>query len=383
MALSFRTLLAIAAISTMPLAAGCSLLTSSGAPSAATARLDAAVSGGHGLPSSPAKARVTLAETGSTLLYNLFGAWASAYHHQFASVTIKTAPTGSGTGIADASAGTADLGASDAFLSSGNLVQNPDLLNIPLAISAQQVNYNLPHVPASTHVRLDGSVLAQMYTGAIRNWDDPAIKALNPGLSLPDLPVRPLHRGEPTGSGDTFLFSSYLSTSDPDWNASIGYGVTVAWPKIPGALAEEANSGMVDGCKATPGCVAYIGISYLSQALDDGLGEAELKNTSGQFLLPTSASLDAAVRTFVSATPPNETISMVSGPAPNGYPIVNYEYAIVAMHQRSAVKARDLKAFLAWAITKGNAADFLDQVRFEPLPGPIVELAEDQIARIR
>jgi phosphate transport system substrate-binding protein len=192
--------------------------------------------------------------------------------------------------------------------------------------------------------------------------------------------VVPLHRAE--SSGDTFLFSSYLSTGDPGWNASIGYGTTVAWPAAPGARSESQNSGMVTGCEATVGCVAYIGISYLSLALAGGLGEAELENAAGQFLQPTGASMRAAVASFVSAIPANETISMVKGPAPDGYPIVNFEYAIVAANQPTATKARDIKAFLHWAITTGNSARYLDQVQFQPLPGPVVSLADAQIARI-
>lgn len=368
MAHRYRTLLAV--VSTLVLVAGCGSVTNSGVTNG-TIR----VSAGSG--------NIKLAETGSTLLYPLFGAWDNAYHRQFGNVTITRAATGSGTGIADASAGKADLGASDAFLSSGNLVQNPHLLNIPLAISAQQVNYNLPKVPPSEHVKLTGAVLAQMYEGTITNWDDPAIKGLNPGVSLPDLPVRPLHRGEPTGSGDTFLFTSFLSTNDPAWNTSIGYGTTVAWPRVSGALPEEGNGGMVSGCESTPGCVAYIGISYLTPALNGGLGEAELRNASGQYLLPDAASLKAAVASFVPATPANETISMVNGPARDGYPIVNFEYAIVADDQPSAAKARAVRAFLHWAITTGNAARFLGPVQFAPLPPQVVSLADDQIARIR
>jgi phosphate transport system substrate-binding protein len=314
------------------------------------------------------------------LLYPLFGAWAKAYHQQFSNITITTAGTGSGTGIADASAGKAAIGASDAFLSSGNLVQNPGLLNIPLAISAQQINYNLPTLPASKHVQLDGTVLAQIYEGAITNWRAPQIAALNPGLSLPNLKIVPLHRAE--SSGDTFLFSSYLSTNSPAWNTAIGYGTTIAWPHAPGAKAETGNSGMVAGCSATPGCIAYIGISYLRQALAANLGEAKLENASGAFLLPDGPSLLAAVASFVPSTPPNETISMVNGPARNGYPIVNFEYAIVARHQPDAARARDLQAFLHWAITTGNAGQFLREVNFEPLPAPIVTLADDQIASI-
>jgi len=333
------------------------------------------------VPATPGPGRVALVETGSTLLFPLLSAWASVYHQQFSQVTISTAGTGSGAGIEAASDGAADIGASDAFLSSGNLVTHPDLLNIPLAISAQQVNYNVPGLRPGVHVRLNGAVLAGMFQGLIRTWNSPAIAALNPGVSLPATRVVPLHRAE--SSGDTFLFSSYLATNDAAWNSAIGYGTTVAWPTVPGALAEKGNSGMVAGCKATPGCVAYVGISYLSKALSTGLGEARLANAAGQYELPTPATLTAAAASFVSLLPPNETISMINGPAPAGYPIVNYEYAIVTARQPTAAKARDVQAFLHWAITTGNSARFLDQVRFQPLPAAVVSLADAQIEKIR
>jgi phosphate transport system substrate-binding protein len=376
----FRALLAMAAVLTAALTAGC---TGSGQQSIAPAASPAegAAPGPGAIPANPGSARVTLSETGSTLLLPLFGSWGPAYHQAFPNISITSAGTGSATGIADAADGTADLGASDAYLSSGTLVQSPNLLNIPLAVSAQQVNYNLPGLRPGVHLRLSGTVLAQMYSGAITTWNNQAIAALNPGIALPATRVVPLHRAE--GSGDTFLFSSYLSTGDPAWNSQIGYGTTVAWPPVPGALAEEGNTGMVAGCEATRGCVAYIGISYLTQALAGGLGEAELRNTTGQFLLPNGPSMLAAVASFVPATPANETISMVSGPAADGYPIVNYEYAIVSRTQKSAAKARAIKAFLHWAITTGSSARFLGPVRFNPLPPAVVTLADAQIAGIR
>jgi phosphate transport system substrate-binding protein len=350
-----------------------------GAQSAPSAAPSGAAAAGS-VPSSPAPAHASLSETGSTLLFPLMGTWAVAYHQQYPNVSISTAGTGSGAGIADASDGTANIGASDAFLSSGDLVKNPELLNIPLAISAQQVNYNLPSLARGVHLRLDGAVLAQMYEGRITTWNNPAIAALNPGVALPGTRVVPLHRSD--NSGDTFLFTSYLATQYPTWNAAIGYGTTVAWPAVRGALAEHGNSGMLAGCKATVGCVAYIGISYLSGALAAGLGEAQLANSLGQYELPTAATISSAVTSFVSSTPANETISMVDGPASGGYPIVNFEYAIVSARQPSATRARDIKAFLHWAITTGNAARYLDQVRFEPLPATVVSLSDDQIARI-
>jgi phosphate transport system substrate-binding protein len=355
-------------------------------PASSSGALAAAQGGpGGAIPSAPAPAAGSLSETGSTLLFPLLRAWAEAYHQRYPQISITTGATGSGAGIAGASAGTVDIGASDAYLSSGDLVKSPKLLNIPLAISAQQVNYNLPGLGAGVHVRLNGTVLAQMYEGKITTWNSPAVAALNPGVALPSTPVVPLHRSD--SSGDTFLFTSYLATHDPTWNSAIGYGTTVAWPvaasaSASGALGRNGNSGMIAGCRAVVGCVAYVGISYLSTALAAGLGEAQLANASGQYLLPTASAISAAVAPFVSATPANETISMVNGPAAGGYPIVNYEYAVVSSKQPDAAKARDIKAFLHWAITAGNSARYLDQVRFQPLASAVVALSDEQIAKI-
>jgi phosphate transport system substrate-binding protein len=380
MTIRFRAPLALAAVApALAIAAGCSAATGQGPASHPASQRGSP--GALAVATTPGRSPVRLSETGSTLLYPLFQAWAPAYHQAFPNVTITTAGTGSGAGISDAAAGTATIGASDAFLSSGNLVQSPGLVSIPLAISAQQLNYNVPGIPASAHIRLSGAVLAQMYSGAITTWNNPAIKALNKGVPLPPVKIVPLHRAEP--SGDTFLFSSYLSTDDPAWNSSIGYGTTIAWPAVPGAKAETGNAGMVSGCAATRGCVAYIGISYLTQALGAHLGEAELRNAAGRFLLPDGPSMLAAAASFVPAIPANETISMVNGPARGGYPIVNYEYAIVARDQPSPARARALQAFLHWAITTGNSASFLGPVRFEPLPAAVVSLADAQIAGIR
>ena len=323
----------------------------------------------------------TISETGSTLLYPIAKTWAAAYHQHDPGVTVTTAGTGSGKGISAASAGTVDIGASDAFLSSGDLVKNPALVNIPLVVSAQTVIYNLPSLGAGVHVHLDGTVLAGMYDGTITTWDNPAILKLNPGVPMPATKVVPVHRFD--SSGDTFLFTSYLSTQDPlHWGNTIGYGTSVAWPPVAAAVRETGSTAMLSGCYATPGCVAYNGISYLSGALSDGLGEAELANSVGQFTLPTAASVQAAIGSFVSLTPANETISMINGPSPAGYPIVNYEYAIVSTKQPSAVKASEIKAFLRWVLTTGNESMYLSTVGFQPLPSEVVTLGEQQIAEI-
>ncbi len=324
----------------------------------------------------------TVSETGSTLLYPLFNLWSSGYSTTYPSVTIQTAGTGSGAGITDATNGTADIGASDAYLSPAELTAAPTLLNIPLAISAQLITYNIPGVTA--HLKLTGKLISSIYQGKVTNWNDPSIAAINPGVTLPNLPIVTLHRSD--SSGDTFLFSSFLSTTDPNgWGKSVSFNTTVPWPNAPGALGEMGNSGMVAGCKATPGCVAYVGISYLTQALQSGLGYAQLQNGKGQFELPTPATVTAEAASFTKKTPANGSISLIYGKAKGGYPIINYEYAIVNSTQSSSSTAKSIRSVLEWAVNAkdGNNASYLSQVNFQPLPASISTASVKQIHKIK
>jgi phosphate transport system substrate-binding protein len=364
------------------LAAACG----SSSPSPSTSSTAAAAKMvGAALPTSPAKTPETITETGSSLLYPLMGTWTSAYQKQFVNsssaplVTIETGSTGSGTGITDASTGTINIGASDAYLSSSDLQTYPSMENIALAISAQQINYNLPTVKKP--LKLDGTVLAEIYTGKITKWNDSAIAALNPGVSLPALTIVPLHRAD--SSGDTFLFTSYLNAQDSSAWSSSNVGTSISWPTVSGALAETGNGGMVTGCAATKGCIAYIGISYLSKTEAAGLGQAELKNGAGQYEAPTPATISAEANAETSKTPASETLSMINASATGGYPIVNYEYAIVNKKQTNGTIAEDIRAFLYWTVHTGQSAtSYLSAVDFQPLPSSVVTLSDNQIAKI-
>jgi phosphate transport system substrate-binding protein len=364
------------------LAAACG----SSSPSPSTSSTPAAAKMvGAALPTSPAKTPETVTETGSTLLYPLMGAWTEAYQKANENssgapyVTIETGGTGSGTGISDAANGTVNIGASDAYLSSSDMSSYPDLMNIALAISAQQINYNLPTVKKP--LKLNGTILAQIYTGKITKWNDSAIAALNPGVSLPDLTIVPLHRAD--GSGDSFLFTSYLNAQDPSAWASSNVGTTISWPTVSGALAEEGNGGMVSGCGATKGCIAYIGISYLSKTAAAGLGQAEIENGDGQYLAPSSTTISAEASALTGKTPANETLSMIDAKVSGGYPIVNYEYGIVSKKQTNGTVAEDMRAFLYWAVHTGQSGTtYLDSVDFQPLPASVVTLSDNQIAKI-
>jgi phosphate transport system substrate-binding protein len=341
-----------------------------------------ASSGSGSSPSASASSSsggVAITETGSTLVFPLFGAWQTAYNTDVTDVTITGAGTGSGTGIADAATGTVTMGASDAYLSPADIQQYPGLINIPLTVASVMVNYNVPGVSAKKPLNFNGTVLSQIYSGKVKTWNDPAIKKLNPGVSLPALKITTLHRAD--SSGSTFLFTSYLNAQDPgDWPAT-AVGTTVSWPSGAAAQAETGSGGMVTGCGSIKGCIAYIGISYLSKSQAANLGEASLANKAGKFTQPTTGAVKAALASF-GTTPASGSQSLINTSDPKGYPIVNFEYAVVKKQQPSAQIANALKAFLKWCITTGEDSKYLDAVGFEPLPSGAQRVAQNLISSI-
>ena len=326
-------------------------------------------------------AEVRLLETGSSLLYPLFNLWVPDYQKKNPDVQITTQSTGSGTGIAQAISGIAQIGASDAYLSDAQMKSNPGMLNIPLAISSQMINYNVPGLN-DKHLKFSGPVLSGIYSGKIKFWDDAEISKLNPGVKLPHNEIIPVHRTD--GSGDTFIFTQYLAFSTPDWSNSVGYGTTVSWPAVQGGIGAVGNPGMVNASKGTPYSIAYIGISFKSATDAASLGEAMLENKDGKFVLANDTTVNAAVSEMASKTPADERISLIFAPGAQSYPIINYEYAIIKTQQPNAGTAKALKEFLSWALGPqgGNAPHYMTAVGFVALPPAIVKLSQKQIDAI-
>ena len=311
-------------------------------------------------------------------MFPLFGAWQTAYNTDVTDVTITTAGTGSGTGIADAATGIVTIGASDAYLSSADISQYPGLMNIPLVVSALMVNYNVPGV--TKPLDINGTVLAKIYKGTIKTWNDPAIKSLNPGVTLPSTKITTLHRAD--SSGSTFLVTSYMNAQDPaDWPAA-DVNTTVSWPSGAKQAAETGSGGMVTGCQGIKGCIAYIGISYQSKTDAANLGTASLLNKGGGFAQPTPSAISAALSSFSGSTPANGAQPLINTSAATGYPIINYEYAVVQKKQPTAAEAKALKDFLTWTLTTGSTSKFLSAVNFEPLPSGVQTIAKSLIASI-
>jgi phosphate transport system substrate-binding protein len=327
-------------------------------------------------------ANVKLSETGSTLLYPLFQLWVADYAQAAPGVAIETAATGSGAGIDAVIKSSAALGASDAYMSDEEIQHNRGILNIPLAISAETISYNIPELN-SAPLKLDGPTLAGIYGGKITQWDAEPIAALNPGAKLPHQTIVPIRRED--ASGDTFILTQFLDFSTQTWEDKIGYGTSVAWPNVAGEGAAKGNEGMVETLGKTPYSIGYVGISFRAAAAKAGLGTAELKNQAGKFVLPTSETVNSGASMLDPRTPPDERLSLVYAPGDQSYPLVNYEYAIVSAHQPNADTAAALRSFLLWTISLqgGNATKYLDAVGFIPLPDFIRALSEKQIALIQ
>jgi len=333
------------------------------------------------LPSAKA-AGVTLKISGSTLLYPLFELWIPAYQSANSGVTINATATDSGAGIAQTIAEKIQIGASDAYMSDEQAEHNPEIVNIPLAISAQTVNYNLPDLKGAA-LKLDGRTLAGIYSGKIVEWDAAPIAALNPALHLPHQPIVPIRRADP--SGDTFIFTQFLDFSTQQWDDAVGYGTSVDWPTVQGELAATGNAGMLKTVAATPYSVAYIGISFQDEVAKAGLGTALLGNQSGKFLLPTAETVGTAASALDPRTPADERLSLVYAPGDESYPLVNYEYAVVSIRQPDPTTAAVIRQFLLWAIAieGGNSPKYLDAVHFIALPDFVRALSENQIGRIK
>jgi phosphate transport system substrate-binding protein len=322
------------------------------------------VTAGGGKSSASSK---VLTGAGSTLVYPLVSQWEPDYATK-AGVTITYGAIGSGGGIDQITARAVDFGASDAPLSADQATACKGCLQIPWALGATVVTYNVKGVPNNLH--LTGPVVADMYLGNITSWNDPKIKALNPGVSLPSTKVTPIYRSD--GSGDSFVFSSYLSAVSPDFKSKIGASTQ---PPFSTGTGAAKNSGVAASVQSTDGAIGYVAISYIAA---DGLNQALIQNAAGKYVTPGVDGIKAAADA-VTSVQPDGSIPLVNPPASaaTAYPLSTYTYAIVP---KSSPKAAELKAFLTYAITDGQ--QFGPDLGFPPLPSAVVSSDKTEIASI-
>jgi phosphate transport system substrate-binding protein len=311
----------------------------------------------------------TLSGAGSSFVSPLVAQWVAGIGAAYG-IELQYSPIGSGGGIAAITARTVDFGASDAPLTSDQFNACNGCEQIPWALGGTSIMYNLPGVKNLLHI--DGGTLAKIFMGQITKWNDPAIAALNKGVSLPDTAITVAHRSD--NSGTTYNLTDYLSSVSPAWASQLGKGVAVNWPTGVGAKGSSGVAGVV---ASTPGAVGYADVAF---ALQNHLKYFAVKNNSGKFTTPGSRGILAAASSDQKPAADN-SLSIVNPPKkfPNAYPISTFTYVIVPLQ---SAKATDLKHFLFWAVTAGQKGQYTAKLRFVPLPKSVLVVAEKAIAKI-
>ncbi len=310
--------------------------------------------------SAQAKSNATdLTGAGSTFVSKLVQAWSPTVDSALG-IKITYGPIGSGGGINAISNRTVDFGASDAPLTPDQFAACKGCVQIPWALSATSIAYRGDALP--NHLRLTGPVVAGIFLGRIKKWNDPAIRKLNKGKSLPDLDITVIHRSD--NSGTTYNLTEYLNSVSRTWKSGPGKGVAVNWPTGIGA---RGSAGVSAALSQTNGGITYVDVAF---SLANHFKFAAIQNRAGVFQLPGLRAIQAAGRTILRVAPNNGGISIVN-PAkrqPLAYPICTFTYVIVA---KQSSKAAELRKFIRWAITNGQNRRYTAKLLFSPLPAVV------------
>jgi phosphate transport system substrate-binding protein len=296
--------------------------------------------------------------SGSTLVAPLVAEWALAFE-TLDRVKVNFTPTGSEAGIQAVSSRAVDFAASEAPMSASQRAACHACFQIPWSLTAIGIGYNVRGV--GSKLRLDGDVLSAIYLGAIQRWNDPRIQALNHGLRLPALNITPIYSN---GSGDTYVFTSYLSGVSSKWRSRVGTGPTVSFPT---GVSAGSNSAIISRLESTNGSLAYAGVSYL---IAHGLPAAAVQNAAGNYEFPNLINIESAAHA-VKHVPSNGVVRVVNPPrsARIAYPLAALTYVIVpadSSHKSS------LRRWILYGM--GAGLQFGPALDFAPLP-PVIKRA--------
>ncbi|KXV62254.1 phosphate ABC transporter substrate-binding protein [Acetobacter orleanensis] len=298
---------------------------------------------------------------GSSFAAPLYQAW-SAASSESTGVRVNYQTIGSGAGQNMVLAGTVDFGASDAPMAPDKL-QAGHLMQFPTSIGGIVVIVNVPGVPDGA-LQLTGPVLAGLYDGSISAWNDPRIAALNPGLTLPDLSVAPMHRAD--GSGTTFVFTDYLGRVSPAWRSSIGRGTSVDWPAGSGT---RGNDGIASYVANTEGSIGYVEYAYAER---NHLPMVQLQNKAGEFV---TASAESFAKAADAAQWDDKTLTaaLSDSSGAGAWPIVTTTYVLVPEHSAGTAHGQAVRTFFRWGLTNGEAAS--RKLDYVPIPARVRGMA--------
>jgi phosphate transport system substrate-binding protein len=313
----------------------------------------------------------TITGAGSTFVYPVLSRWASDYK-KMAGDEINYQSIGSGGGIAQIKASTVDFGATDKPLASEELAAS-GLAQFPVVIGGVVPVLNIPGARPG-QVKLNGPLLASIYAGEIKMWNDPRISKINPGLHFPAKAITPIHRAD--DSGTTFNFTHYLSQVSPGWKSKFGEGKTVSWS---GGIGGKGNEGVAGYVKQIPYSIGYVEYAYVVQ---NKMAYTLIQNAAGKFVAPNAKSFAAAAATADWAHARDFNLVMTNAPGPNAYPITASTFVLMYKQPKNAAASASARKFFNWALTKGQPqALSLDYV---PLPAPLVKRIQGYVgANIR
>src|ERR1043166_6865207 len=314
---------------------------------------------------------VSLHGAGATFPNPLYQKWLSEYEKVNPAVKVDYQSIGSGGGIKQLKEQTIDFGASDAPMKDEDLKSAPgEILHVPTVLGAVVITYNLQGV--SQPLRFSPEVIADIFLGKIKKWNDPKIAADNPGVTLPGADITVVHRSD--SSGTSAVFTDYLSKVSPEWKDKVGAGVSPSWPA---GLGGKGNEGVTGQVKNTPNTIGYVELAY---AVQNKLPAAQVKNSSGSYITPSIDTVVAAAAASAANTPDDLRVSITNATGPQAYPISSYTYILVYKNQKDAGKGKALVDFLWWGVHDGES--FAKALQYAPLPDDIVKRTEAKINSI-
>jgi phosphate transport system substrate-binding protein len=294
-----------------------------------------------------------------------------SYTLKYPQVTVNYQSVGSGAGIKQFIAGTVDFGASDVPMGSADITSagGPDTLTqVPATLGVISIAYNLSGV---SKLQLDGATLANIFLGHIKKWNDPAITALNSGVTLPSSDIQVVHRSD--SSGTSYHFTDYLAKVSSEWKTNVGVAKAVKWPAGIGA---SGNQGVAQGITSTAGAIGYVELAYVVQT---NMTQAYLQNANGKFMQASVAGATAAAAQNTSVSPTN--FSITNEPGDTTYPIAGFSWIIVRTSITDANKGKATVNLIKWLVTDGQTIG--KDLQYAPLPQSVQQLAMTNLKLIK
>jgi phosphate transport system substrate-binding protein len=314
----------------------------------------------------------SLTGAGSTFDAPLFQKAFFDYSAKYQQVTINYQAVGSGAGIQQFIKNTVDFGATDVPMAAADITSagGPDTLTqIPVTLGVVSIAFNVQGV---SHLNLDADTLAAIFLGHVTKWNDPAIAALNSGVTLPSTKITVAHRSD--GSGTTYIFTDYLAKVSSEWKSKVGTSKSVAWPV---GVGGSGNQAVAQTITSTDGAIGYVELAYVVQT---GMHQASVKNANGKFV-PASvagATAAAAQNTSISAT----NFSITNEPGDTTYPIAGFSWAILRTAYTDAAKGKAVVHLFDWLVSSAGQSEG-SSLQYAPLPAAVQSLATTNLKLVK